>query len=70
MIECPRTSTCPFYQGKLPNMPVTAETLKRRYCQDDHSECAIFLLGEKKGYDKIPPDLYPSQRDRALKLLK
>ena len=70
MIECPRTSVCPFFQGKLPQMPPTVELIKRRYCFDNHLDCALFVVGEKKGFETLPKDLYPSQRDRALKLLK
>jgi hypothetical protein len=70
MIECPRAATCLFFTGKMQNMPATTDLMKRRYCYDDHAGCAIFMIGEKRGNDKIPADLFPNQHDRAVKLLQ
>ncbi len=68
MIQCTFAPTCAFFTEKMKNMPSTVELIKKRYCFDDHLSCARFIVQEKLGADRVPDDLFPSQKDRALKL--
>ncbi len=68
MVECPFAPTCPFFSDRMKNMPAAAELMKKRYCFDDHKGCARFIVWEKMGMDRVPEDLYPNQREKAMKI--
>jgi hypothetical protein len=70
MSDCPVLSACPFFAGKLKNMPKTADLLKDRYCRSRHAVCARWVIREGAGPDKVPEDLFPHQADRANKMLR
>lgn len=69
-MECPFLKTCIFFQGKMQNMPTTANIMKKRYCLEDNSKCARFMIANSPGRQKVPTDLLPNRQDRAEKTIK
>ncbi len=69
-MECPLLKTCVFFQDKMQNMPATANIMKKRYCLEDNSKCARFMIVNALGREKVPADLFPNQYDRAEELIK
>jgi hypothetical protein len=53
----------------MADMPAMAERMKQRYCLKDNASCARYMVFIKLGREKVPADLFPSNTDRALKIL-
>ncbi|THB69641.1 MAG: hypothetical protein D6E12_04315 [Desulfovibrio sp.] len=70
MAQCECLAMCPFFLGKMANMPVIADMLKRTYCRGDNSLCARYKVFKAKGLHVVPDDLYPRQMDRALNIVE
>jgi hypothetical protein len=69
-MECENLSVCPFFNDKLPNMPKTTSLLKTRYCLGDYNSCARYIVFKALGREKVPRDLWPSEIERAQKILE
>ena len=69
MAECEILSTCPFFNDKMAHKPETAAAYKKKYCQDDNSICARYMVRKALGKPKVPGDLYPEQEDRAREII-
>jgi len=63
-MDCPALATCPFFADRLQNMPSTSELLKQRYCRSNYERCARWVVREKLGKEKVPPDLFPHETAR------
>lgn len=66
---CPILSSCPFFNDTMADMPASAGILKAAYCQDDYTQCARFRLCEALGRPSVPANLYPSEGERANRIL-
>jgi hypothetical protein len=69
MAECQLLAGCIFFNDKMQDKPGTAELMKTRYCRDNFAGCARYMIFEKLGRPKVPPDLFPNQTDKAAKLI-
>ena len=69
MAECAFMADCPFFNGRMASMPRVAEVYSKRYCSGDSSQCAIYIVSMVLGKEKIPEDLFPSQKERALRFI-
>ncbi len=67
MAECEKMATCTFINTQLTVMPGMAEMFKKRYCQDNCSECVRYKL-EKHGI-VVPPTLFPDDDKTAETML-
>ncbi len=63
MADCERLKTCPFFAGKMANMPSVGDLMKQTYCLGDKTKCARYQLA-LAGF-KVPPDLFPHDLVRA-----
>ncbi len=70
MADCEMLAKCLFFNDKMANMPAMAEMMKKKYCRGDNSKCARYMVCTRLGREKVPPDLNPSQLDRAEALLR
>lgn len=68
MADCERLGACPFFAGKMSNMPSVAELMKRTYCLGDKMQCARYQVASAG--IAVPADLFPQDNDRARRLLK
>ncbi|NPV02544.1 MAG: hypothetical protein HPY53_14310 [Brevinematales bacterium] len=62
-------SECPFYNGRMENMPKMAESMKKIFCKLDNSQCARYMVSAALGTNHIPHDLYPEQFECAQKII-
>ena len=69
MAECELIARCIFFNDKMAEYPSTASFLKKKYCQEDNSECARYMVFKTLGGEKVPKDLYPHNVERARKLI-
>ena len=69
MADCEFLGGCPFFHDQMQNMPAAAELYKRRLCRGAFTECARFYVAKNLGRGTPPPDLFPSDIERAKKLV-
>lgn len=67
---CPLQQVCPFYGRNIPIHDVMYRAYVHRFCEGDNKECAISQVVEKRGFLKVPKDLYPNQTFRVAEILK
>jgi len=65
MVECDKSSTCPFFNDRLENMPTAATLLKLQYCEGDFEHCARFRVETKLGSTSVPGTLFPEDSATA-----
>ena len=65
MADCELLKGCLFFNDKIHNMPTLAEQFKEKYCRGDNSNCARYMTCKALGREKVPPDLFPNQLERA-----
>lgn len=65
MADCVNLPKCPFFYGKMSNMPAMTEMYKHAYCQDDNSKCARYLVYRRLGPGRVPSDLFPNDMQGA-----
>jgi len=66
---CPILSSCPFFNDTMADMPASSGILKAAYCQDDYTECARYRVYEALGRPAVPANLFPSEVERATRML-
>lgn len=69
MTDCEILATCIFFNDRMEAMPATSEWLKARYCRGQNDECARFMVCQALGRSRVPGDLFPTQKVRALMLI-
>lgn len=69
MADCEFLEKCPFFNDQMKDMPAMAKTLKNRYCRADFDQCARYTIATKLGRGHVPPDMFPSEMERALGML-
>ena len=65
MSSCEFNERCAFFNGKLESMPPDVDALKQKYCLSNNLHCARYIVANAMGPAKMPPDLFPHQKDRA-----
>lgn len=68
--KCALQQVCPFYGRHIPIHDVMYKAYLQRFCEGDHQECAIAQVVQKRGFLKVPKDLYPNQTFRVEEILK
>jgi hypothetical protein len=69
MNDCELLEKCPFFNDKLKDMPTASDMMKKIYCQWHYKECARYKVAGVVGKDRVPSDLFPSDKERAAVLL-
>ncbi len=69
MADCPSLPRCVFFNDHMARISAAAESMKKRYCRDDNSQCARWLVCKAKGAPAGPADLYPNETERLDVLL-
>ena len=69
MADCERLEKCPFFRGRMENMPAVAELIKQCYCRGEQkTECARYQVAVA-GLP-VPADLYPLDTIRARSIVE
>ena len=69
MAECELLEKCIFFNDKMSNMPAMASIFKDKYCKDDNTECARYMVFKALGREKVPPNLFPNMQDKAKEVI-
>jgi hypothetical protein len=69
-MDCECLALCPFFAGRMKNMPTTAELLKQQFCRGDWHSCARCTIVKALGRDAVPADLFPDDMERARRVLR
>lgn len=69
MAACELLRGCIFFNDQMADMPSTAEIIKFKYCQNDNSDCARYLVFQAKGKGNVPQNLFPNQTDNARRII-
>ncbi len=65
MADCECINGCIFFQDKMERKPATAELIKKRYCHEDNSNCARYMVRQALGKLRVPADLFPGELQKA-----
>ena len=65
MGECEFIGKCPFFNGHLAGDEERIEEMKEKYCRNNNLNCARYMVANALGKEKMPPDLFPNEKDRA-----
>lgn len=65
MANCVLIEKCIFFNDKMASMPTAANIMKKKYCLQDSSHCARFMVFSALGRENVPPDLFPNDESRA-----
>ncbi len=69
MADCPNLVRCPFFSGKMEDMPTISVYLMRKFCRNDYTSCARFMIFNALGKEWVPKDLFPNEPKRAYAIL-
>ena len=69
MRECELLAGCIFFNDHMANMPANAELMKKGFCLGEYTQCARFRVFAALGREKVPQDLFPSDPNRAMKII-
>ncbi len=69
MSECERISECSFINHTMVDKPGMVRLYKKNYCMGDRSQCAIYLMAEVMGPEKIPEDMCPNMIHKAEEII-
>lgn len=69
MADCQLLSGCSFFNDRMQGLEVIKDMLKKRYCREDNSNCARYMVFKALGRPKVPADLIPNQADRAKQII-
>ena len=62
MEGCKFLGTCIFFNQTVDSM---TEMLKKKYCLNDFSGCARFMIATQVGREKVPKTMYPNMLTKA-----
>jgi len=82
MAVCDRNTSCEFFNDRMAKLPATAELFKKKYCHENHANCARYmlmsLLSEKlfhiseeiaEKIIELVPILAPNEQEKVRELL-
>ncbi len=69
MADCESLARCPFFNNMMKDMDGMSGLYKQRYCRNEFSRCARYMVSKAKGRDAVPSDLFPNQAARAQRIL-
>ncbi len=70
MAECECLKGYPFFNDKMANMPSLSGMYKKQFCLSDNSLCARHMIFKNLGKEKVPPELFPNEIEKAKKFLE
>ena len=68
-MACEKLQKCPFYQGKMDINKGIGAMYKARYCEEDKTKCARYIVATQLGAEFVTNNLYPNMIEKAKRLL-
>jgi len=69
MNRCGYLDECTFFNETMKKRLSMADVLKSRYCFGEFHRCARLKVRKAFGNDRVPPELAPSDHERAENIL-
>jgi hypothetical protein len=70
MPDCEFIPDCTFYHNdQMKGLEAVKEMMKQKYCKEDNSSCAIYMVFLALGKGNAPADLIPNQVEKAQALI-
>ena len=69
MSDCKYLTGCSFYKENLEGS-VFSSHLKNTYCKDDFLNCSRLLLRHLAGKERVPSEMFPNDKDRAIEIIR
>jgi len=69
MADCEFLGGCIFFNDQMKSMPSTSEVFKLRYCKEDYSDCARYLVRMALGKGAVPEDMFPNHIEHARQMI-
>ena len=69
MATCEKLSKCPFYQGKMDINSGLGAMYRSKYCENDKSSCARYIIATQLGAEYVTNNIYPNMDSVAKKML-
>ena len=69
MAKCEYLEKCLFFFDTMEAMPNMAKVIKDKYCQNNNSRCARFIIFSKSTKDPVPTNLFPHQHAKVKSIL-
>ncbi|MDC7223685.1 MAG: hypothetical protein PQJ60_08100 [Spirochaetales bacterium] len=63
MADCEHLGDCPFFNGS------DDEDTKSKYCRNNNLNCALYMVFNSCGKDKVPADLAPDDKPAAYMII-
>ena len=71
MRYCNRVDTCEYFTETLAGKPEwVAESYKSRFCHEDVTHCARYVVSERLGLAYVPATLGPHESMKAVELMQ
>lgn len=70
MAGCERLEKCPIVNDAASASTADFEKIKTKYCYNNYSECARFMVLTAVGGDFVPNDLLPVQVEKAKEIIE
>ena len=70
MKECELLEKCIFFNEKMEFEHDSADEFKKQYCLGDKSRCARYIVYKALGREKVPPYLYPDEKEAAGRIIE
>lgn len=68
-MECELVHHCIFYNSKMEIDDDMRAELAEKFCKNDHSNCARYMIYESLGSDKVPDNLRPDMKSEAISII-
>lgn len=68
MARCELVDTCIFFNDRMGGDPSMNALYRVRYCRSSPKECARYMVFSALGREAVPPDLYPNDVLRAMRI--
>ncbi len=69
MAVCEKLEKCPFYQGKMSTESGIGAMYKKKYCEDDKTQCARYMISTTVGPEFVTNHIYPNMTQQAEKII-
>lgn len=69
MADCELLVKCIFFNDRMASMQGLSELYKIKYCRGENTDCARYQVFKVKGRENVPSDLYPTEMDKAKKII-
>lgn len=70
MAGCERLAKCPIVNDVVYGSTADFEKIKTKYCYNNYSECARYMVLAAVGGDFVPNDLLPEQVEKAKEIIE